>query len=125
MTALQGSGSLSGRKLGSTVTKDRNPMKAKTSAAFFLALLFLATPFSLRAQPVDCYDIQCPSKIFAPCEGVYGAHAWFSVTATNRCNPSVPPTITYSSPPGGLFPPGTNTVCATIQIGGLPPRQCC
>src|SRR5207253_1123939 len=28
-------------------------------------------------------------------------------------------------PPGSLFPPGTNVVCATIQIPGLAPRQCC
>src|SRR5438552_4764144 len=99
-------------------------MKAKTSAAFFMALIFLAAQFALHAQS-DCYDIKCPSKIFAPCEGVYGAHAWFSVTASNTCNPSVPPSVTYSAAPGSVFAPGTNVVCAIIQIPGLQPRQCC
>jgi len=99
-------------------------MKSKTSSALFVALLFLATQLSLRAQQ-DCYDFQCPTNIFAPCEGVWGAHVWYSINATNRCNPSVAPTVTYSVPPGSIFPPGTNTVCATIQIPGVPPRNCC
>src|SRR5882672_8766170 len=101
-------------------------MKAKTSNAFFMALLFLAAQFSLRAQtPADCYDIQCPSKVFAPCEGPFGSHVWFSVTVSNRC-PQVPaPVITYSADPGSVFPPGTTVVCAKIRIPGLPDRQCC
>jgi len=98
-------------------------MKAKTLAAFFVALLVLASQFSLRAQ--SCYGYQCPQKIFAPCEGVYGARVSYTITASNLCNPSLPPTVTYSIPPGSLFPPGTNIVCATIQIPGLPPQQCC
>ena len=100
-------------------------MKVKTSFLLLVALLLCALQFPLHAQNPDCYDIQCPSKVFAPCEGVYGAHAWFSVTASNRCNPAQPPTIQYSVPPGSVFPPGTNVVCATIQIPGLAPRQCC
>src|SRR5437773_1707072 len=104
--------------------KPEIPMKAKTSAAFFTALLLLGMQFPLAAQ-TDCYNIQCPSKIFAPCEGAYGAHVYFSVTASNICDPANPPTITYSALSGSVFPPGTNTVCAIIQIGGIPPRQCC
>src|SRR5205814_6465005 len=49
----------------------------------------------------------------------------FSVVASNLCNPSLPPSVTYSVPPGSILPPGTNTVCAAIQIPGLPARQCC
>ncbi len=100
-------------------------MKAKTSAAFFVALLFFATQLSLRAQTPDCYVIQCPSKVLAPCEGVYGAHAWFSVTVSNLCPAAPSPTVIYSVPPGSVFPPGTNVVCAFIQIPGLPAQQCC
>lgn len=100
-------------------------MKNKLTAILFVALLTLAAAWTGRAQPTDCYDIQCPSKILAPCEGVYGAHVWFSVTASNRCNPDLPPTIHYSILPGSVFPPGTNVVCATIQIPGLAPRECC
>src|ERR1043166_3197355 len=99
-------------------------MKAKTSAALLAVLLLLGMQFPLAAQ-TDCYSIQCPSKILVPCEGVYGAHVSFSVTATNTCDPANPPTITYSAPSGSVFPPGTNTVCAVIQIAGLPARQCC
>jgi len=101
-------------------------MKAKTSAALFAAFVFVATQFSLLGQPTDCYNIVCPSKIFAPCEGVYGAHAWFSVAATNTCDPTLAPIpVTYSAAPGSIFPPGTNIVCAVIQIPGLPARKCC
>src|SRR3954453_13914287 len=99
-------------------------MKAKTSAILFVAILFLTSPFRVQAQ-ADCYSIQCPSKIFAPCEGRYGSHVSFSVTASNLCSPAVAPTITYSVQPGSVFPPGTNVVCATIQIPGLAPRTCC
>ena len=100
-------------------------MKAKTSATLYLGILFLASQPALLAQGQDCYDIQCPSKILVPCEGPLGAHAWYSVTATTICAGAPAPTITYSVPPGSLFPPGTNVVCAVIQIPGMPARQCC
>ncbi|HMC26375.1 MAG TPA: hypothetical protein VKM56_01135, partial [Verrucomicrobiae bacterium] len=100
-------------------------MHSKTSSALFVAVLLLAGQFSLSAQSQDCYYIQCPTNIYAPCEGVWGAHVWYSVIASNRCNPSAPPTVTYSIPPGSAFPSGTNIVCATIQIPGLPARNCC
>src|SRR6266404_839948 len=100
-------------------------MKTKASALFLMALFLLATRSLFGQVAGDCYDYQCPSKIFAPCEGAWGARVWYSVTASTRCNPTVLPTVTYSIPPGSIFPPGTNVVCATIQIPGLPPRNCC
>src|SRR5438046_3676065 len=97
----------------------------KASALFLMVLLILTTRSNLFAQANDCYDYQCPTNIFAPCEGVWGARVWYTVYATNRCDPANPPTVTYSIPPGSTFPPGTNVVCATIQIPGIPPRNCC
>src|SRR6185503_6586328 len=98
----------------------------KKSLILFWALLALLISASRsKAQNPDCYDIQCPSKIVAACESAFGTRVWFSVTASNRCSATAPPTITYSVAPGSLFAPGSNIVCATIQIPGLPPRQCC
>src|SRR5437764_12787599 len=98
-TALPGSGLLlPSRKRNAVLTMIGDLMKAKISAAFLMAVLLLGA-LSLRAQS-DCYSIQCPSKIFAPCEGVYGAHVSFSVTVSNLCDPSAPPTVTYSIPSG-------------------------
>ncbi|MDB6031266.1 MAG: hypothetical protein JWM16_1604, partial [Verrucomicrobiales bacterium] len=100
-------------------------MKTKLATILIAFLLSLTAALTGLAQNPDCYSIACPSKILAPCEGVYGAHVSFSVTASNLCNPAQPPTITYSIPPGSVFPPGTNVVCAKIEIPGLPPRECC
>src|SRR5262245_35056244 len=69
----------------------------KTKASALLAFLLFALQSSLFGQATgDCYDIHCPSKIFSPCEGPWGAHVTYSVTTSNRCDPALPPTVTYS-----------------------------
>jgi len=100
-------------------------MKFKLSTTLAVALLTVAAQFSARGQANDCYNIQCPSTIRVPCEGVWGAHAWYKVTVSNICAGAVLPTITYAPPPGSVFPSGTNKACATIQIPGQPARECC
>jgi len=100
-------------------------MNAKLSTSLLVLLLSWVSQLTARAQANDCYDIHCPTNIVAPCEGIWGAHAWYSVTVSNRCASAPAPIITYSTPPGSVFPPGTNKVCATIQIPGLPARECC
>lgn len=87
------------------------------------AWLWQALPH-LACGQASCYSVNCPQVINAPCEGPWGAHVTFSVTSSNICNPSSPPTVTYSIPPGSVFPPGPTVVYATNQIPGLAPVVC-
>ncbi len=92
--------------------------------AALAAAALLASSQVVRAQQ-NCYYTNCPPNMTVPCQGPWGAVVWFNVFATNICNPSQPPTITYSQPPGSIFPPGSTIVCANIQIPGVPAVSCC
>lgn len=89
-----------------------------------LAGVLAASAASASAQ--SCYRLDCPDPIFARCEGTFGTHVWYNVTVSNLCAGTPGATVSYSIPPGSLFPRGTNIVCATAVLAtGQPVAQCC
>ncbi len=92
--------------------------------ALLLALSLLAWPRASHAQP-SCYSVIAiyPTNT-VPCEGPWGAHVWFTVIASNICTGQSLP-LTYSQPPGSVFPPGTTSVCVTNVTPGIPPFVYC
>jgi hypothetical protein len=94
--------------------------------AIALAVALSAFPQIVRSQSqCSCFIVYNAVDITVPCEGPWGAHVSFFVTASNTCAPGASVVTTYSQPPGSIFPPGPTMVCVTNQTPGIAPCVTC